>query len=59
VTVTPVGTAAGWTVEKLCDEPLGYGGLTLASCPRAKMQPPPKPFRRFPTQAPSTGLDLV
>jgi len=48
VTVTPIGTAAGWTVESLCDEPLGYGGLTLATCPRAKMQPPPKPFRRFP-----------
>ena len=45
VTVTPVGTAAGWTVESLCDEPLSYGGLSLASCPRAKMQPPPKPFR--------------
>jgi hypothetical protein len=45
VTVTPVGTAAGWTVESLCDEPLAYGGLTLASCPRAQMQPPPKPFR--------------
>ena len=47
VTVTPVGTAAGWTVESLCDEPLSYGGLTLASCPRAKMQPPPKPFRHL------------
>jgi hypothetical protein len=45
VTVTAVGTAAGWTVESLCDEPLGYGGLTLASCPRAVMPPPPKPFR--------------
>jgi hypothetical protein len=45
VTITPVGTAAGWTVESLCDEPLSYGGLTLATCPRAKMQPPPKPFR--------------
>jgi hypothetical protein len=45
VTVTPAGTAAGWTVESLCDEPLAYGGLTLASCPRAQMQPPPKPFR--------------
>ena len=45
VTVTPVGTEAGWTVEKLCDEPLAYGGLTLASCPRAQLQPPPKPFR--------------
>ena len=45
VTVTPVGTAAGWTVEKLCDEPLAYGGLSLATCPRAQMLPPPKPFR--------------
>lgn len=44
-TVTSVGTDAGWTVERLCDEPLGYGGLSLASCPRAQMQPPPKPFR--------------
>jgi hypothetical protein len=47
VTVTPVGTESGWTVEKLCDEPLAYGGLTLASCPRAQMQPPPKPFRHM------------
>lgn len=45
VTVTPVGTAAGWTVERLCDEPLAYGGMTLANCPRASMPPPPKPFR--------------
>jgi hypothetical protein len=45
VTITPVGTDSGWTVDTLCDEPLGYGGLTLASCPRAQMQPPPKPFR--------------
>jgi hypothetical protein len=47
VTVTPVGTAAGWTIDSLCDEPLAYGGLTLASCPRAKMLPPPKPFRHL------------
>jgi hypothetical protein len=47
VTVTPTGTEAGWTVENLCDEPLSYGGLTLASCPRAQMQPPPKPFRHL------------
>lgn len=44
-TVTRVGTGAGWTVEKLCDEPLSFGGLTLATCPRATLQPPPKPFR--------------
>jgi hypothetical protein len=47
VTITPMGTESGWTVEKLCDEPLAYGGLSLASCPRAQMQPPPKPFRHM------------
>src|SRR4051812_17100159 len=47
VTITPVGTESGWTVETLCDEPLAYGGLTLATCPRAKLQPPPKPFRHM------------
>jgi hypothetical protein len=45
-TVTSVGTAAGWGVESLVDEPLAYGGLTLATCPRASLQPPPPPFRR-------------
>jgi len=45
VPVTTVGTAPGSAVGKICGEPLGYGGLTLATCPRAKMQPPPKPFR--------------
>jgi hypothetical protein len=45
VTITPVGTGAGWTVESLCDELLALGGLTLATCPRATMPPPPKPFR--------------
>ena len=44
-TITREGTAAGWTVEALCDEALGLGGLTLASCPRADLAPPPRPFR--------------
>jgi hypothetical protein len=44
-TVTQAGTTAGWTVESLCDEALGFGGYTLASCPRADLAPPPKPFR--------------
>ena len=52
VTVTPEGTNAGWTVESLCNEPLGYGGLTLGTCPRAQMQPPPKPFRLARLSAP-------
>lgn len=45
VTVTSHGAAAGWTVEALCDEALGYAGLTLGECPRADLKPPPKPFR--------------
>lgn len=44
-TVTTVGTGYGWTVEGLCDEALGYGGYSLAECPRADLKPPPKPFR--------------
>jgi hypothetical protein len=44
-TVTSHGATAGWTVEALCDEALGYAGLTLADCPRADLKPPPKPFR--------------
>jgi hypothetical protein len=45
VTVTDVGSREGWTVERLCDEALVAGGLTLAMCPRAALDPPPKPFR--------------
>ncbi len=45
VTVTRFGTARGWTVESLCNEALGFGGLDLASCPRASLTAPPKPFR--------------
>ena len=44
-TVTRDGTAHGWTVETLCDDALRHGGLTLASCPRADLRPPPRPFR--------------
>jgi hypothetical protein len=45
VTVSQQGDAVGWTVESLCDEALGYGGLTLATCPRASLAAPPRPFR--------------
>jgi hypothetical protein len=45
VTVTKIGAVHGFTVESLCDEALGYGGYTLADCPRADLAPPPKPFR--------------
>src|SRR5436305_4605526 len=44
VTISRQGTAAGWTVATLCDEAFGFGGLTLASCPRAALNAPPKPF---------------
>jgi hypothetical protein len=44
-TVTQQGAALGFTVETLCDEALGFGGYTLADCPRADLTAPPKPFR--------------
>ena len=44
-TITAFGSQYGWTVEGLCDEALGFGGYTLAECPRADLKPPPKPFR--------------
>jgi hypothetical protein len=33
------------TVQSLCDEALQHGGLTLDTCPRADLKPPPLPFR--------------
>ena len=47
VTVTDEGSELGWTLDQLCDEALGYGGLTLADCPRATLAAPPvsDPFR--------------
>jgi len=44
-TVTAEGTRAGYSVESLCDAALSYADLTLATCPRIDMQPPPRPFR--------------
>ena len=47
VTITPAGTALGWTVDDLCDDALQVSGLTLATCPRAELHSPPRtdPFR--------------
>ena len=45
-TITTLGSQQGWSVTDLCDEALGFGGLTLAECPRAELAPPPSPFRR-------------
>lgn len=44
-TITKLGSQRGWSVSDLCDEALGFGGLTLATCPRADLKPPPRPFR--------------
>jgi hypothetical protein len=45
VTVTHHGELLGWNVTELCDDALQFGGLDLATCPRADLAPPPKPFR--------------
>lgn len=47
-TITRLGGRHGLTVTGLCDEALGFGGLSLATCPRADLKPPPQPFRFHP-----------
>jgi hypothetical protein len=44
-TITPTGQGYGLTVQGLCDEALAFGGLSLKTCPRADLLPPPKAFR--------------
>jgi hypothetical protein len=44
-TITKLGSQRGWSVSDLCNEALGFGGLTLDTCPRADLKPPPRPFR--------------
>jgi hypothetical protein len=44
-TITRVGQDHGLTVTGLCDEALGFGGSSLATCPRAALTAPPSPFR--------------
>ena|SRR5947209_5209341 len=44
-TITTVGSALGWSVTSLCDQALGFGGLTLSTCPRADLVTPPRAFR--------------
>ncbi|MDQ1705931.1 MAG: hypothetical protein QOF18_2297 [Frankiaceae bacterium] len=43
-TITKLGSQSGWSVSDLCDEALRFGGLTLETCPRADLKPPPRPF---------------
>jgi hypothetical protein len=45
VTVTRLGSHFGFSVSSLSDEALGFGGLTLAKCPRAALSSPPRPYR--------------
>ncbi len=42
VTVTERGLDLDWTVESMCDDALMWAGLTIATCPRAELAPPPK-----------------
>jgi hypothetical protein len=44
-TITTFGAQQGWDVTMLCDEALAHGRLSLASCPRADLSPPPPVFR--------------
>ncbi len=47
VTITAFGKESGWQVNDLCDDALTWVGLTLESCPRAELAPPPErdPFK--------------
>lgn len=46
VTTTADAERLGWTVERLCDDALQFGDLTLASCPRTELvTAQPDPFR--------------
>ncbi len=46
VTTTADAERAGWTADRLCDDALQFGDLTLAGCPRIELAPPqPDPFR--------------
>jgi hypothetical protein len=44
-TITQQGLDHGFDVVALTDEALGFGGLNLATCPRAQLAPPPQRFR--------------
>lgn len=43
-TITVEGQQGGRHVQNLTNEALGYGGLDLATCPRAQLAAPPKPL---------------
>jgi hypothetical protein len=43
--ITTEGIRQGWTVQTLCDDALRHADLTLDSCPRVDLMPPPRPLR--------------
>jgi hypothetical protein len=45
VSVTTLGSTLGWSVQSLTDDALGLSGLSLAKCPRASLDLPPRPYR--------------
>ncbi|MHB8339983.1 MAG: hypothetical protein ACYDB7_02270 [Mycobacteriales bacterium] len=40
--VTVLGQVLDYTVDRLCDEALAYAHLTLSTCPRIPLIPPPR-----------------
>lgn len=44
VSLTADAVRQGWTVDALCDEAFRHANLTLRDCPRASLNPPPRPF---------------
>jgi hypothetical protein len=48
-TITIHGHDRGLSVTALCDEALAYGGLSVATCPRAELNAPPPVFRLNPS----------
>lgn len=42
--ITVHGHAQGWDVTALCNEALGYVGLSVETCARADLRPPPQVF---------------
>lgn len=43
--ITLAAVAAGITIEELCNHALRHAGLDIATCPRAVLRQPPRPFR--------------
>lgn len=54
VTLTAIGRELGFTADSLCDEALGYAGLTLATCPRGDLEqlPVSDPFANRAAEVP-------